>query len=382
MRLGLPPRPPPTPRVSRPESRRHRAARRPRPPRPLGPHPRHHAVELPLWQLFRFGASALAAGDHDPRHAPTCPRAPRRSSFCLRRLTAEPLTTSSPAIFASSDRVRLLADPRASPPSRSPAARARTPIAALAGRHPQAPRCSSSAGRPLRRAPWRRHSTAPLPPPPPRASQNNGQSCIAAKALHRRRGVADAFVERFRAKLAEAVVGDPATGHHAQPDGAARPPRRAPRAGGEVRGARCDAGARRGGSRPRGLLVPGDAADELRAGDAGCGTRPSAEAAAVRVVRDVEERWPSPTRASTRSARRCGRATATGSERVALRLRGGAAFVNAMVKSDPRLPFGGVVGVGWGRELRREGCARSRGRGAWGLDVSGHNTPLHGLGRG
>ena len=181
---------------------------------------------------------------------------------------------------------------------------------------------------------------------------NNGQSCIAAKRFIVDESVAAAFEQAFAAALAALRVGDPLeratdVGPLARPDLVDDLDR-------QVR-ATVAAGARLvlGGVRASGpgcfypptlltLVAPGMAAfDEETFGPLAVVTRARDKADAIALA----NRSPFGLGASLWTA------DLEGARELAKSLEVGSVFINATVRSDPRLPFGGIRRSGHGREL-------------------------------
>jgi succinate-semialdehyde dehydrogenase/glutarate-semialdehyde dehydrogenase len=186
--------------------------------------------------------------------------------------------------------------------------------------------------------------------------QNNGQSCIAAKRFIVEAPIAPRFERAIAGRMAALRVGDPlerATelGPLARPDLCEELDR-------QVR-ASCAAGARllTGGMRLPGPgffyaptvladVVPGmPAFDEETFGPLAALIRADDPEAAVALAN--RSRYGLGASVWTADAAR--------GEALALALEAGAVFVNGIVKSDPRLPFGGVKCSGYGRELAAAG---------------------------
>ncbi len=186
--------------------------------------------------------------------------------------------------------------------------------------------------------------------------QNNGQSCIAAKRFIVEAPVAEAFERRLADRFAAVRTGDPldpATelGPLARAD--LRDELHAPVARSLAAGARRLAG----GVVPPGpgAFYPATVLADVRPGMAAFDEETFGPVAAVTRARDEDDavRLANATRFGLGASVWTG--DAARGERLAARLEAGCVFVNAIVASDPRLPFGGVKASGYGRELAREG---------------------------
>ena len=186
---------------------------------------------------------------------------------------------------------------------------------------------------------------------------NSGQSCIAAKRFIVPESIAGEFTERFVAGMRGKRVGDPLdeateVGPQARRDLRDDLHRQVERS--VERGARLLLG----GEVPEGPgafypptvlagVAPGmPAYDEELFGPAAAIIEVADEEAAIRVANDSRFGL---------GAAVFSRDRARAEQIAADRLDAGCCFVNALVKSDPRLPFGGVKDSGYGRELARHG---------------------------
>jgi len=310
---------------------------------------------FPFWQVFRFAAPALVAGNAGIlKHAPNVPR-------CAVEIEEVFRDAGFPdglfrAVFLSNEGAgSAIADGRVRAVTLTGSDRAGSQVAEQAGRQLKKTVLELGGSDPfivlddadLERA-ARTAAEARL--------INSGQSCIAAKRFIVVERVADQFLERFTTEMRARKVGDPldATTHvgpQARVDLRENLHRQVQES--VQRGAQAILGGQlprgRGAFYPPTVLVavePGmPAFDQETFGPVAAVIRAKDEANAIRIANASS--YGLGAAVWTRDAQR--------GERVAREIEAGSVFVNGLVKSDPRLPFGGVKRSGYGRELSVEG---------------------------
>ncbi len=186
---------------------------------------------------------------------------------------------------------------------------------------------------------------------------NSGQSCIGAKRFIVLEKVYDQFLTAFRAKMEAAKVGDP-TDEDTDVGPLARPDLRDDlhqQVSESIRkGAECILGGTlpqgKGSFYPPTILInvqPGmPAYEEELFGPVASVIKVKDETEAIRVAND--SRFGLGAAVFTKDLKK-------GEQIAADELEAGSCFVNGLVKSDPRLPFGGIKTSGYGRELSHHG---------------------------
>ena len=307
---------------------------------------------FPFWQVFRFAAPGLMAGNAAVlKHASNVPGCAMAIEDVFRRA----------GFPANLFRTLLVASNRVDALIGHPLVRAVT----LTGSGPAGRAVARKAGEMLKKTvlelggsdPYLVLADADLDVAADVCTKarlvNSGQSCIAGKRFIVVEAVRTAFEERFVARMARAKMGDPLdesteVGPQARTDLRDTLQRQVDES--IAQGARCLLGGKIPGG--PGAWYPPSVLTDVHPGMPAFDEELFGPVAAIVPVRDEEQAI---ALANASSFGLGGgiltRDTARGERIAAERIDSGCVFVNDAVRSDPRLPFGGIKESGYGREL-------------------------------
>ena len=322
---------------------------------PIGPILAVMPWNFPFWQVFRFAAPALAAGNVGLlKHASNVPQCALAIEDIFRRAGFPEGCFQT--LLVDTDRVqRIIQDSRVAGVTLTGSNAAGSAVAAAAGRQIKKSVLELGGSDPFIVMPSANLDAAVQTAVKARVI-NNGQSCIAAKRFIVVENIADEFERRLVTSMQSLVVGDPLDAktdvgplaNEAQVKTLTEQVKRS-----VSDGARLLTGGHRL-DRPGCYFAPGILTD----------ISPEAPAYREEVfgpvallfrARDIDQAIT----IANDSPFGLGASAWTNIEserqRFITDLEAGMVFINAMVASDPRLPFGGVKQSGYGRELGEYG---------------------------
>ncbi|HUS37720.1 MAG TPA: NAD-dependent succinate-semialdehyde dehydrogenase [Verrucomicrobiae bacterium] len=310
---------------------------------------------FPYWQLFRFAAPALMAGNVGLlKHASNVPQCALAIEDTFRRAGFPEGVFQT--LLIGSDRVnKIIEDNRIAAVTLTGSVAAGASVASTAGKAIKKTVLELGGSDPFIVMPSANLDQAITTAVRARTI-NNGQSCIAAKRFIIDHKIGDEFERKFVERMAALKVGDPMD--ESIDIG--------PLATADVRdglgqqvnktiqqGARVLLGGRRLNS--RGFFFEPTILSDIPEGSPADLDELFGPVASLFRVNGIDEAL----RVANKTQFGLGSCIWTNDERerdvFINEIESGAAFVNAMVASDPRLPFGGIKQSGYGRELSREG---------------------------
>jgi len=310
---------------------------------------------FPFWQVFRFAAPALMAGNVGLlKHASNVPQCALEIETVIRQ-AGFPSDVFQTLLIGSSQVERVINDPRVK-------------AVTLTGSEPAGMQVASQAGRQIKKTVLELGGSDPFIVTPnadlDRAvrtavearSINNGQSCIAAKRFIVDARIAPEFERRFAAGMAALKVGDPM-----EDDTQLGPLSTQDMVEDLDKQVRCsvEMGARvlTGGQRSAGpgYFYPATVLTDVPVQSPAYREELFGPVAVVLKYNSIEEAI----RLANDTEFGLGASAWTNDEREQRlfidEIEAGMVFINGMVASDPRMPFGGVKRSGYGRELSAYG---------------------------